>query len=144
MAINYAKGQAIDEGGNVVINAPAPVVALRSWLVENATPSSVITLHPNTTRLEVGAVGLAAGQGVVIKWIPTTDITQASVVSSGLGLANFDHWIPAGTYRQFVVPRETQGTPINPNVQKGSIFGLYQRVAWINKGGVSSIIANEY
>ena len=136
----YARALAIDESMNPLQNAASPIVALKSWTIENGVTSSVINLNPNTTRLEVGAFG---GQGVVIKWVPTTDSTSASVVSSGV--ANFDNFIPAGTYRQFVVPRETQGSPTNLNVQIGSIYGLYQRVAWINAGiTASSIIANEY
>lgn len=142
MATNYGKGRATDGERTTVAIAPSPILSKVSWTIENGVTSSVISLNPNTTSLEVGAFG---GQGVVIKWIPTTDTTSASVISSGLALANFDHWIPAGTYRQFVVPKETAGTPVNPNVQIGSIYGLYQRVAWINKGGTaSSIIANEY
>lgn len=140
MAINYAKALPIDESMNPLQNSPAPVPAIKAWNITNGVASSVISLQPNTTRLEVAAFG---GQGVVIKWIPVTDTTSASVTSSGL-TANFDNFVPAGTNRQFVVPRETQGLPINPNVQKGSIFGLYQRVAWINAGATaSSIIANE-
>ncbi len=142
---NYAKALAIDESMNPLQNAASPVVAIKSWTIENGVTSSVINLNPNTTKLEIGSPGIPGSQGIVIKWIPTTDTTSASVVSSGLAGANFDNWIPSGTYRTFVVPRETQGLPINPNVQKGSIFGLYQRVAWINKGTVaSSIVANEY
>ncbi len=142
MAQNYAQGHASDSERTTIVNAPSPLIAKKTWTVENGLTSSVITLHPNTTSLEIGAT---SGQGVVIKWIPTTDVTQASVISSGLALANFDHWIPAGTYRQFVVPKETAGTPLNAGAQLGSIAGLYQRVAWINKGAIaSSIIANEY
>ena len=140
MANNYAKALAVDESMNPLQNAASPVIALKTWTIENGVTSSVINLNPNTTKLEISGFG---GQGVAIKWIPTTDTTSASVVSSGV--ANFDNYIPPGTYRTFVVPRETSGTPINPNVQKGSIFGLYQRVAWINKGiTASSILANEY
>lgn len=142
MAINYAKALPIDESMNPLQGVASPVPTIKTWTVENGVTSSVISLNPNTTKLEVGAFG---GQGVAIKWIPITDTTSASVVSSGLGLANFDNWVPAGTYRTFVVPKETQGTPIVGGAQKGSIFGLYQRVAWINKGATaSSIIANEY
>lgn len=138
---SYARSQAIDESMNPIQGAPSPNVAIKAWNVQNAVASSVISLQPNTTRLEVSTSG---GQGVVIKWIPITDTTQASVISSGIGLSNFDNFIPAGTMRQFVIPRETAGTPINPNVQKGSIFGLYQRVAWMNAGATaSSIVANE-
>lgn len=140
--MSYAKRQAVDESQSTIQNAPTPFPAKVSWNIANGVTSSVISLNPNTTRLEVSAVG---GQGVTIKWIPTTDTTSASVVSSGLSQANFDNFIPAGTNRWFVVPKETSGTPINPNVQTGSIYGLYQRVAWINAGiTASSIIANEY
>lgn len=142
MSNNYARRQPIDEASNIIQNVPTPFPARVTWNISNATTSSVISLNPNTTRMEIGAV---SGQGIVIKWIPTTDTTQASVIASGLSLANFDNFIPAGTRREFVVPRETQGTPINPNVQLGSIFGLYQRIAWSNAGPTpSSILANEY
>ena len=134
MSNTYAKKQPIDESMNVLQNAPAPIVALRSWNVQNQVASSVVSLNPNTSRMEIGAVGPAGSQGVVIKWIPTTDTTQASVISSGLTVANFDHWIPQGTTRWFVVPRETAGAPILANAQLGSINGLYQRLAWINAG----------
>lgn len=138
---SYAKSQAIDQSMNPVQGASTPFPAIKAWNKDNGVTSSVISLNPNTTRLEVAAFG---GQGATIKWIPTTDTTQASVISSGL-TANFDNYVPPGTYRQFIVPRETAGTPTNPNVQIGSIYGLYQRVAWINAGGTaSSILANEY
>ena len=140
MASNYGVGKSTDNERMPVVQAPSPVLSLSRYNSENGAVSSVVTLHPNTTSLEIGAT---AGQGVVIKWIPLTDTTQASVVSSGLG-ANFDHWIPAGTYRQFVVPKETQGAPLTAGAQYGSVFGLYKRVAWISKGGPSSVVATEY
>ena len=138
---NYAKGQPLDNGNSPIQNAAAPFTALKSWNTSIAAGiSSCINLNPNTTRLEIGTFG---GQGAVIKWIPVTDVTSGSVVSSGA--SNFDNFVPAGTYRMFVVPRETVGTPINPNVQTGSIYGLYQRVAWISAGNtITSILANEY
>jgi hypothetical protein len=138
---NYARRQPIDESQSTIQNAATPFPARVTWNIANGVASSVINLNPNTTRLEISAVG---GQGAAIKWIPLTDSTSASVVSSGLS-ANFDNFIPAGTMRHFVVPRETAGVPTNPNVQIGSIQGLYQRVAWINAGiTASSILANEY
>lgn len=142
MATNFGQGRSTDGERTTIVEAPSPVLAKARYTVENGVASSVISLNPNTTSLEIGAFG---GQGVVIKWIPVTDVTQASVISSGLALANFDHWIPEGTYRQFVVPKETQGTPLNAGAQLGSIAGLYQRVAWVNKGATaSSIIASEF
>ncbi len=140
--MGYARRQAVDDSENIIQNAASPFPARVSWNVANAVASSVVSLNPNTTRLEISAVG---GQGIAIKWIPTTDSTSASVVSSGLSQANFDNFIPAGTMRHFVVPKETGGTPINLNAQIGSIWGLYQRIAWINAGvTASSIVANEY
>lgn len=139
---NWAKPNAIDQGGGTIQNAPAPYPSQEQYNSENAVVSSVVNLHPMTSRIEVGALG---GQGVVIRWVPRTETASvspfASVISSGLG-ANFDHWIPPGTYREFVVPKETGGSPTG---QVGSIYGLYQRVAWINKGsGPSSVIASEF
>ena len=142
MSTNYAQGRSTDGERTTSVDAPSPVLAKARWTVENGVTSSVVSLNPNTTSLEIGATG---GQGVVIKWIPITDTTQASVISSGLAQANFDHWVPPGMFRSFVVPKETAGLPINPNVQIVSIYGLYQRVAWMSKGATaSSIIATEY
>jgi hypothetical protein len=66
---------------------------------------------------------------------------RASVVASGAG-ANYDHFIPTGTVRRFVVPRETAGLTAG-NV--GSINGLYNRVAYINAGPTAaSVLYMEY
>lgn len=141
---NYAKGLSIGVNGEEFQNCPPPYIALGTYQRENAVASSVISLTPNTSALEVGAFG---GQGVVIRWVPTTETAaaagaKASVVSSGLG-ANFDHWIPTGTYRRFVVPKESIGQASGGQV--GSVNGLYQRVAVINGGAVaSSVLLSEF
>lgn len=137
-----------DKANNVLQEFPAPVLSRARFIDENAVASSVISLHPNTTSLEVSAFG---GQGAVIRWVPTTETAaaagaKASVVSSGLG-ANFDHYIPTGTVRRFAVPQETGG--VGPNglagSQLGSVYGLYQRVARINAGATaSSVILAQY
>lgn len=140
---NYAKSLARDTGGEPIQNSPAPYPALARYNTTNAVASSVISLHPDTSHLEIGAYG---GQGAVIRWVPTTENAsiagaKASIVSSGLG-ANFDHYIPPSTIRRFVVPKETMGSY---GGQLGSVNGLYQRVAWINAGiTASSIIASEF
>ena len=140
MANNYAKGLPIDRNMSTMQQFPAPYPALKQYNSANAVASSVISLTKDTSEIEVGSFG---GQGVCIKWIPLTDVTQASVVSSGAG-ANFDHFIPAGWYRQFVVPKETQGLGTAP-MGVGSMFGLYQRVAIINAGiTASSVLLSEY
>ena len=123
-------------------NWPANVLANTRYNKDNAVASSVISLHPMTAQVEVSTFG---GQGAVIRWVPIAETALvspfASVVSSGLG-ANFDHHVPANTYRQFVVPKETQGSP---NGQVGSVHGLYQRMAVVNAGATaSSILVAEY
>ena len=141
---NYARNLPRDMGGEAMQDFPAPTIALEQYTTENGVASSVISLHPNTTSLEIST---SAGQGAVIRWIKTTETAAvspfASVIASGLG-ANYDHHIPAGVLRRFVVPKETQGIGTG-NLQIGSTFGLYQRVARINAGaGPSSILFVEH
>ncbi len=141
---NYAKATPRDAGGEEMQLFPAPVLSQEQYNTENAVASSVISLQPMTSQIEVGAIG---GQGIVIRWVPIGETAaaagaKASVISSGLG-ANFDHFIPAGTYRQFVVPKETGGQTYP--MQIGSVNGLYQRVARINAGPTaSSMLLSEF
>ena len=140
---NYVNKLPRDVTGVELQEFPAPVRAQATYQRENAVASSVISLTPNTTSLEVGAFG---GQGIVIRWVTTAETAavapRASVVASGLG-ANFDHWIPTGTYRKFAVPKESIGQVAGGQV--GSVNGLYQRVAVINGGAVaSSVLLVEY
>lgn len=145
---NYAKSLPRDVGGGQMQDFPAPVISQARYIAENGVASSVISLNPKSTQLEVGAF---AGQGAVVRWVPVTETAaasgaKASVVASGLG-ANFDHFIPAGTVRKFVIPKETGG--VGPQglagAQVGSVYGLYQRLARINAGTTaSSIIVAEY
>lgn len=141
---NWAKPLALDKNQNPLQEYPAPNIALSRMTVENAVASSVLLLNPNTSTVEVGTVG---GLGAVIRWVPLTETPTvspyASVVSSGVG-ANFDHFIPANSYRRFVVPRETQGLG-TATMQLGSTFGLYQRLARVNATTTaSSVLISEY
>lgn len=132
---NYAKLLPRDVAGTAMTGQVAPYVSLKAYSYENATASSVITLTPDTTAVEVAAVGGPA----VIRWIPTTD-TQASVISAAGG--NFDHVIPSGMYRRFVVPIE-KSLPY-PSIQGvGPLHGLYARMAW-KSIGTASIMSNEF
>lgn len=140
--MNYAKSLARDTGNEPMQEYPAPYPAIKSYNTTNAVASSVVSLNGTATSLEVASFG---GQGVAIRWIKTTETAGvspfASVISSGAG-ANFDHIIPAGTYRRFVIPKETGGAAVG---QAGSVNGLYQRIAWINAGIVaSSVMASEF
>lgn len=139
---NYAKPLATDAKGNGLQEYPAPFTTTSRTNDDNAVPSSVISLNPNTTTIEVGATG---GQGVVIRWVPKTETAAVapfgSVIASGAG-ANFDHWIPPATYRRFVLPIETGG---NAGGQAGSMYGLYGRLAISNAGtSASSVLLSEF
>jgi hypothetical protein len=117
----------------------APALAIARYGAENATASSVITVSSITTAIEVAAVGGPA----VMRWVSTSD-TQASVVSAVSG-ANFDHVIPTGQFRRFVIPVErmpqadTAGSVLGINVAQG----LYARVA-VKSIGVASVLTSEY
>lgn len=136
---NYASGTPLGREGTPLYGSPAPYAGLARYYTANAGTSSVITVTPNTTAVEIAA-GTSA---TVMRWVSTTD-TQASVVAVG-GSANFDHVIPAGQVRRFVIPKEGaggawgQGSFVGANVQEG----LYQRVA-IKSEGVGSVFLSEY
>lgn len=136
MSLQYAPRLPIDAGGNSMQELPAPIKAKAVYASENSSTSSVISVTHNTTGVEVAAVGGAA----VLRWIATSD-TQASVISAA-GSANFDHVIPTGTYRRFVLPIESQGNPTSvQGINRAN--GLYQRIA-IKSVGVSSVLLTEY
>lgn len=142
---NYVNPIPRDKGDAPLQEFPAPVRAITSVVMhENDVASSALALHPNATHIEVNALG---GQGIAIRWVAAaetpTQSPRASVIASGLG-ANFDHLIPAGTYRKFAIPKETQGIGTG-NMQIGSTFGLYQRLAHINAGiQPSSVLIVQY
>lgn len=138
--MNYAKSLPKDKNGETLQQFAVVALSQARVNTDNAVASSVISLNPNTTSLEVSAVG---GQGIAIRWIPATETAAvspfASVISSGL-TANFDHHIQPGTTRRFVVPVERQGSPLVAGAQIGSVAGLYQRVARINAGATASSV----
>lgn len=136
MAKAYAKSLPRDRDGGVMVESPAPFLALARSASENVTASSVLTVTDNTTVIEIAPVGAPA----VMRWVATTD-TQASVVSIAGGTANFDHVIPTATFRRFVIPQETAGTSsvVGANTQNG----LYKRYA-IKSIGVGSVLTAEY
>ena len=140
--MNYAKNLPRDTSGEAMQEYPSPFVATARYNKDNGAVSSVISLHPATSQVEVASFG---GQGAVIRWVPLTETAAvgaaASVIAAGVGL-NFDHYVPTGTYRRFVIPKETGGAPLG---QTGSVNGLYQRLAVINAGiTASSILLSEF
>lgn len=135
--INYAPSLPREKNGEVLQGYPAPKLALARYAPENSSASSVISVSHNTTALEITAITNAAA----MRWVATSD-TQASVVTIAGGTANFDHIIPVGTVRRFVVPIES-------NPQSGSVqginreLGLYQRFA-IKSIGIGSVLSAEF
>lgn len=135
--MNYAPRLPQDKNGNPMQEYPSPKLALTRYTGENATASSVISVTHNTTALEIAAVGGTAA----MRWVTTGD-TQASIVTIAGATANYDHIIPSGTMRRFVIPIES-------NPQTGSVqginreIGLYQRVA-IKSIGIASVLLTEF
>lgn len=132
-----------DQGGEPLVGYPAALKAKATYAAIGALGvSSVVTFTDNTTVLEVETAG---GNGVVIRWVPSTETAAVSpfgsVISSGL-TANFDHAIPNNTVRRFAIPQETIGTV--SIVGAGIQAGLYRRVAWSAAGATASIIATEF
>ena len=136
MAINYQRSLPHDSGsGEALQQFPAAILAHQRRYTENAATSSVITLDEKTTMIEVAAAGTPAA----IKWIASSD-TQASILTTTAG-ANWDHVIPPGTLRRFVVPQETAG--ITSVAGAGVANGCYRRVAW-KTTGAGSILSSEF
>ena len=144
--MNYTKAVPRDTGGAPLSDYPAPYKAVAVTHKPNCDTSSVLYLNPNTTVIEIAAVG---GQGVAIRWVPSVEGAAAtpymSVVAatSLLGITpNFDHIITADTVRRFTIPKLTVGAMTG---QAQSIHGLYPKMAFINAGVlVSSILATEF
>ena len=138
MSLNYASRLPTDSSGNPMQGIPAPVPATAATVIV-AGISSVVAINNNSTTIEIAATNGA----VAMKWISST-AAQTSVVSSIGATANFDHIIPAASYRRFVIPRESQG--IAGPALMNSVHGLYQRLAVIPvvAGAVSSILVTEF
>lgn len=139
MAKNYALGQPIGNNQIPLFDCPPPIKAVKQYVGENATTSSVISLTHDTTAIEIGVGGTAA----VMRWVTTAD-TQSSVVAIAGSTSNFDHFISANTVRRFVVPIESYMAQGYSSVQGANREnGLYQRVA-IKTQGIASVLVSEY
>lgn len=146
-AQNYARG--VPMGNNQIPfqgNGTPPAVAAIQTTIKDvtATVSSIRTLTQDTTAIEVGSTGGPA----YIKWltrsIVDSSVAGTSILATGAG-ANFDHMIPASTYRRFVIPIVTNnpqgyGSFVGANVENG----LYPNVAVIGGTGASVIAITQY
>lgn len=140
MAQNYARGPSM--GNNQVpftTEAPPAVKAVKQYVSENGTASSVVTLTQDTTAVEIATGGAPA----VMRWVTTAD-TQASVVAIAGSTANLDHTIPANAMRRFIVPIESppnQGYSSMQGINRSQ--GLFQRLAYKTQG-IASVLVTEY
>lgn len=139
---NYSRGLAMGNNQIPFQNSPPPIKAVLQYLSENGTASSVITLTENTTAIEIAA----QTQPVAMRWVRVTDAATAatSVIAVAGASSNFDHIIPANTFRRFVVPIEVNnpqgyGSFVGANIENG----LFRRVAYKTQG-VASVMVNEY
>lgn len=135
--MNYAPKLPRDKTDEVMQEYPPVKKALARYAPENSSTSSVISVSHDTTALEIAAITTPAA----MRWVAASD-TQASIITIAGGTANFDHIIPSGTVRKFVIPIET-----NPQVTSvqgvNREIGLYQRFA-IKSIGVGSVLSTEY
>ena len=143
-AQNYARG--VPMGNNQVPfqgnGTPPAIKAIAQYLSENGTASSVITLTQNTTGVEIAAQTAP----VAMRWVFVADAATAatSVIAIAGATANFDHIIPANTYRRFVVPIEVNnpqgyGSQVGANIENG----LFRRLAYKTQG-IASVAVAEY
>jgi hypothetical protein len=140
MSVNPYPHLARDKGQTEMQDFAIHASVKATYASENASASSVITLTPDTTALEIVALG-AGVTGGVMRWVRTAD-TQASVISAA-GTANFEHVISNNVVRKFAVPIETVYQAPSSLVGANIINGLYRRVA-IKSIGVASVLLTEY
>lgn len=142
--MNYSKNIPRDVGGAYMTANPVPVEAIQQFGA-GAGNSSVITFDDNATNLEVTALGTPGNSGIAIRWIPRTETAGvspfASVIASAAG-ANYDHIVPNGVTRTFVIPREvgTINSVVGANIQQG----LFRRVAFVQANVAASVYATTY
>ncbi len=143
--MNYSKGKAVGDNGVPHFDSPPAVIALVSGGITNAASSSVITLSQDATQVEVAVMGTGAA---VIKWIATGDTVGSVYSISSVGAtfpANFDNEIPRDTVRHFVIPIESQTSQGYSSMQGANrANGLYQRLAVVAAGGISSVLVTQY
>ena len=125
-----------DKGQEPMQNYATHASIKATYASENGTASSVITMTPDTTALEIAAVGGTA----VMRWVRTGD-TQGSVVSAAGG--NFAHVVNSASVRKFAVPIEVAYNAPSSMVGANIINGLYRRVA-VKTVGAASVLLTEY
>ncbi len=143
---NYARG--VPMGNNQMPfqgnGTPPAIKAIKSTGTENGTASSMFGLTQDTTAIEIATGGVPAA----FKWVTAANagasVAATSVIAVAGATANYDHIIPANTYRRFVVPIEVnnpQGysSMVGANIENG----LFRWIAWKSLG-IGSVFSSEY
>lgn len=144
---NYARG--VPMGNNQMPfqgnGTPPAVAAIGTFVKDTAiVTSSIMVFNQNTTAIEVAAVGGPA----YIKWLSQSvvdsSVAGTSIIGTG-ATANFDHIIPAATYRRFVIPIVTNqpagyGSMMGANRENG----LYPNMAYVGVVGASILAVTQY
>lgn len=130
---DYSQRLPRDRDGGFMTNSLPPFPSNAVNLRENGATSSVWTLNPNTTNVQVVATSFPVG----IKWAGNQ---QVSVFGS-VGGMSYDAIVPANSQLLFAVPRSVMGiTSIaGMNVQEGLYSGLATRSL-----GIGSVLLTEY
>lgn len=121
-------------------DSPPAVAAIATNMREAGAVSSILVLNQNTTAIEVTATGGDA----YIKWLTqaTVDSSVAGTsIISAAGTANFDHAIPNGLVRRFVVPIATIPNSYTSVQGANRLNGLYPNVAY---KGIASVAVTQY
>lgn len=141
MAKNYAMGSPMGNNQvNFTTEAPPAIKAITAFNRDSLSPvSSITVLTADTTAIEV----VAAGGTAFIAWM-SQSLVDSSVAGTSLlasGAVNYDHAIPAGETRRFVVPIATQNNSQGYSSQVGANVanGLYRNVA--TRGTLTSILS---
>ncbi len=113
----YTKRIPLDQDGMKMQNLPPAFPAVQTSGYAPPAASSVITLSPNTTAIEITALNAS----LAIKWGPN------SVIAAAGATANFDHIIPVNQTRRFVVPQSVIGISMG-----GSVAGINQTAGLYN------------
>ncbi len=127
--------------GNDVMQNVVQTASVKGILhLEQGTISSVLNLTPDTTLIEISAVGGAAA----MRWVSVADGNgTATSVITAIGTINIDHTIPTGTVRQFAVPIETTYQAPSSMVGANILNGLYRKVA-VRAITAGSVILTQY
>ena len=146
MATNPYPSEPVSNRGSFLHDYATHASVKAIYASENATASSVITLTPDTTVLEIAVLAgtsslISAG---AMRWVTSVAGFNASTsVITAAGTANFDHIIPNNTVAKFAVPIEGMYQAPSSLVGANIVNGLYRRVA-IKSIGTASVIVTEY